>query len=72
MEPGDPSQERLARIEAALAHLERQHEALNEVVIEQSRALTKVTTLLRRLTESVESVERERIAATNPKPPHYQ
>lgn len=72
MESGDPQQERLARVEAALAHLEHQYEALNEVVIDQARTLAKLTTQLRRVTESVESAERERIAATNPKPPHYQ
>ncbi|MCC6233401.1 MAG: SlyX family protein [Verrucomicrobiales bacterium] len=65
-------EERLTRIEAHLAHLERQNEALNEVVIEQSRTLTRLTAQLRRITESVENAERERIAATNPKPPHYQ
>ncbi len=72
MDSGHPAEERLMRLEAHVAHLERLHEALNEVVVEQSRTLTKLAAQVRRLTESVESAERERIAATNPKPPHYQ
>ena len=63
---------RLSRIEAHLAHLERQNDELNEVVIEQGRLLQKLQTQVRRLTLSGESAELARIQSTNPKPPHYQ
>ena len=69
----DPeSEQRLARIEGHLAHLERHVEELNGVVIEQGRLIGKLQALLRRVGESVEDAERERIQSTNPKPPHYQ
>lgn len=68
MEP--PTDERLARIEAHLAHLERQHEQLNEVLIEQSKTIARLQLLVRRLSETVEAQELDRIRATNPRPPH--
>ena len=66
------SAERLARIESALAHLERQYEQLNEVVVAQAKLLTKLQTHLQRVGQSVEGMELDRIKSTNPKPPHYQ
>ncbi len=64
--------QRLARIEAHLVHVERMNEELNGVVIEQGRVIAKLQTQLRRVGESLENAERDRIQATNPKPPHYQ
>jgi uncharacterized coiled-coil protein SlyX len=63
---------RLERIEAHLAHVERLHDDLNEVVVEQAGLLKKLQTQLRRVSNTVETAELERIRATNPKPPHYQ
>lgn len=63
-------EQRLAHLEAHLSHVERQNEQLNAVVIEQGRALAKLQTLVRRLSESVETAELDRIKSTNPKPPH--
>ena len=68
----DDIHERCERLESHLAHLERQFEELNEVVIEQGRAIKRLTSLHQRLSESVENAESDRIRATNPKPPHYQ
>lgn len=65
-------EQRLARLEAHLAHVERVNEELNGVVVEQGRLLTRMQTQLRRIGESLESAERDRILSTNPKPPHYQ
>jgi len=45
---------------------------LNEVVINQGKQLARLNTHLRRLGQSVETIELERIRSTNPKPPHYQ
>jgi uncharacterized coiled-coil protein SlyX len=61
---------RLSRIEAHLAHVERQNDELNSVVIEQGRILARLQTQIRRISESVESTELDRIRSTNPKPPH--
>lgn len=64
--------ERLDRIESHLAHLERQYEELNQVVIEQGAALKKLQSQQQRMAQSVEVSELERIKATNQKPPHYE
>ena len=68
----DEITERFEKIESHLAHLERQYEQLNAVVVEQARVLRKLQTLQQKLTASVEHSELERIKGTNPKPPHYQ
>ena len=64
--------QRLERIESHLAHLERQYEELNQVVIEQSATIKKLQSQQQRMAQTVEASELERIKATNPKPPHYQ
>lgn len=64
--------ERLARLESNIAHLERQYEELNEVVVEQAKVIRKLQTHQQRMAESLETSEMERIKATNAKPPHYQ
>ena len=63
---------RLERIESHLAHLERQYEELNQVVIEQARLLARLQKESAKVSETIGTVEIERIRATNPKPPHYQ
>jgi len=68
----DDLNRRLERIEAHLTHVERLHDELNDVVVEQASLLKKLQTHLRRVSNAVESTELERIRATNPKPPHYQ
>ena len=72
MPKNDEVFERLQRIESHLAHLERQYEVLNEVVIEQARTIKKLQMRCQRLTDSVQTTELERIRSTNPRPPHYQ
>lgn len=64
--------ERLERLESHLAHLERQHEELNGVVIEQARAIKKLQSVQQRVAETIENAELDRIKSTNAKPPHYQ
>jgi uncharacterized coiled-coil protein SlyX len=63
---------RLLRVESSLAHLERQHEELNSVVVDQTRILARLQKELARATQALESAELERIRANNQKPPHYQ
>ncbi len=68
----DNAEERLARLEANLAHVERLCEQLNEVVTEQAAELTRLKRLQSRIADTVETLELDRIKATNSKPPHYQ
>jgi len=63
---------RWERIEANFAHLERQYEELNQVVIEQGRLLARLQKEYAKTSEAVRTMELERMRANNPKPPHYQ
>jgi uncharacterized coiled-coil protein SlyX len=64
--------ERLEKLETHVAHLERQVDELNKVLLEQEKRLQKLYAHQQRLAESVQNAELERIRSTNPKPPHYQ
>lgn len=64
--------ERIKKLESHVAQLERQVDQLNEVVVEQTRGFEKMRTQLRRLSQTIENIEMERIRSTNSKPPHYQ
>lgn len=68
----DESVQRLERIEANIAHLEHQVEQLNGVIIEQGRTIDQMRKLLQRQAQTLETIEMDRVKATNPKPPHYQ
>ena len=63
---------RLDRLESHLAHVEKQVEELNDVIIDQARTIKRLQTITERLRDSVETREIEQIKSTNPKPPHYQ
>ena len=62
----------MERLESHLAHLERQYEELNQVVIEQGKMLARLQKDSAKVSDAVQTIELERIRATNPKPPHYQ
>jgi uncharacterized coiled-coil protein SlyX len=64
--------ERLTEIESNLAHVERLCEELNRVVIEQGKVIARLQAQQRKLAETIETQEGERIRETNPRPPHYQ
>lgn len=64
--------DRLERVEAHLAHLERQVEQLNEVLIGQGKLVERLKKEVQRQSSAMETLELERIRANNPKPPHYQ
>ncbi len=68
----DSREERLEKLETQVAFMERTVDELNSVLVEQSKQITKLQTQLRKLSDSVESQEMERIRSTNSKPPHYQ
>lgn len=63
---------RLQKLESALAHMEYQHEQLNQVVVEQARILARLQKEISRASEAMENQELERIRSNNQKPPHYQ
>ena len=65
------AEDRLVRIEATIAHLEHQVEQLNRVIIDQGKELEHLKRLVQRQAQTLESIELERVKATNPKPPHY-
>jgi uncharacterized coiled-coil protein SlyX len=66
------TREQLQKIESHLAHLERQYEQLNQVVIEQGRIIAKLQKESSKVSGAMESMELERMQANNSKPPHYQ
>ncbi len=63
---------RLDKIESHLAHLEHQHEQLNQVVVAQAKVIAKLQGNQSRLSDTLESIELERVKSTSVKPPHYQ
>jgi len=63
--------QRLERVEAHVAHMERQLEQLNEVVIAQGKLADRLKKEVQRQSATMETLELERMKATNPKPPHY-
>ncbi len=70
--PQPNNDERLEKIEATLAHMERLLDQLNQVAIEQSATIRRLQTQQQRMATSLETAELERIKSTNTKPPHYQ
>jgi uncharacterized coiled-coil protein SlyX len=66
------TEERLQKLEFALAHLERMYDQLNQVIIEQGHTIRHLQIQQARMASTIEAQELERIRATNPKPPHYQ
>lgn len=65
------SSQRIERLEAHAAHLERLVEQLNEVIIEQGKLVARLKKEVQRQSATMETLELERMKATNPKPPHY-
>ncbi len=68
----DEDSQRMERLEANFAHLEHQVEQLNEVIIEQAKTIDALKKQTQRQSQTLESMELDRIKATNAKPPHYQ
>jgi uncharacterized coiled-coil protein SlyX len=68
----DEDSQRLERLEANFSHLEHQVEQLNQVIIEQAKTIDGLKKQAQRQSQTLESMELDRIKATNAKPPHYQ
>jgi len=62
----------MERLEANLAHLEHQVEAMNSVVIEQGKLLERLKKEVQRQSTAMQTLELERIQSNHQKPPHYQ
>jgi len=70
-EETSPDQLRLTKLEAALAHLERNYDALNSVVVAQGKTMARLQKRLEQLDETLKNQEPERLPAHNTRPPHY-
>jgi uncharacterized coiled-coil protein SlyX len=68
----DETAARLGKIESHLAHLERQVEQMNGVIVEQGKLLERIKKEVLRNSSAMETLELERIRANVTKPPHYQ
>ena len=68
----DEITQRFEKLEAHIAHLERQVEQLNEVIIEQGKLVERLKKEVQRNTTAMETMELERIKSNITKPPHYQ
>ena len=70
--PGMADEDRMVKIQSALAHLDQLTEALNETVIEQDKTLRRLNQQLEQLTERMAKDNADSIKSNNAKPPHYQ
>lgn len=66
----DDLAERLNRLESHVAHLERLHDQLNTVLVEQGRELARMQIRLRTVAETLEHAEADRVLAHPQRPPH--
>lgn len=66
-----PEAQRQAALEAALAHLERNYDSLNAVVVEQGRILVRLQKRLEQMNETFKMQDLDQPSAHNVKPPHY-
>jgi len=62
----------MEKLESHVAHLEHQVEQLNEVIIEQGKLLDKLKKEIQRQSNSLQTLELERVRSNTQKPPHYQ
>ena len=66
-----PDSERITRLEASVAHLERLFDELNTVVVEQGRRLGRLEKRLDKVAQLFEGSELDRLRQLQEKPPHY-
>ena len=65
-------EDRLVKIETALAHMEQLTESLNDTVVEQDKTIRRLTQQLEQLTDRMAKDDVESIKGNITKPPHYQ
>ncbi len=67
----EESEERLIRMETAIAHLEDLVEKLNQVVTEQGMAMDRLQKENRRLIDTIAASELDSIKKNDAPPPHW-
>lgn len=69
----DPISERLTNIEAALAHLQKDFDALNEAILLYSRRFETMQGLIDQMSEQIEESKSAEspVDPVDEKPPHY-
>lgn len=67
---GPEGEARLEKVESALAHVERQVDELNRVILEQGKRVHRLERLLERFVEQQQRDELARFQGNNPPPPH--
>ncbi len=67
----DETLQRLEKLESHVAHLEHQIEQLNDVVVDHSKLMERLKKQVQLQSETLETIEMERIKANNPRPPHH-
>ena len=66
------NRDRIVDAEMALTHLQQDYESLNEVVLEQQKAIEQLSVQIQRLQTKVESsADPEVRDAESERPPHY-
>ncbi|MBG86296.1 MAG: hypothetical protein CMO80_05280 [Verrucomicrobiales bacterium] len=66
------SDERVTALESAVAHLERQYDELNGIVMKQDKLLTKLSAVVSRMDDTFRELELSKIKENNQRPPHYE
>lgn len=67
-----PSEERFQKLESHIAELEHLVDQLNQVVVEQGKQLRRLAAQHESISETMTTLELDRIRSVNTKPPHYQ
>ena len=65
-------EDRLVKIESALAHLENLTETLNETIIAHEKTLRQQQQQIKQMTDVMQAKEMDAIKDNVTKPPHYQ
>jgi uncharacterized coiled-coil protein SlyX len=67
----DDTQARFSKLESHLAHLERQVEELNGVIIEQGKVIDRLRKQVNLHSQTLETSLLDQMKANNPRPPHH-
>ena len=65
-------EDRLVKIESALAHLENLTETLNETIIAQDKTIRRLAQQVEQMNDAIQAKEMDAIKGNVTKPPHYQ
>ena len=73
MDENGKNTNRLTDLESSLMHLQSDFDSLNEIVLENSRRLDKLSAMIQRLTDRIDSADDDEPPRSleDEKPPHY-